>query len=296
MLDTSLVHSILTESFPSLEVAEIVALGEGWHIDAFAVNEEYVFRFPKTEEAVVHLRKEICMLPKLRSALPLAIPDFTFVGKPSQSFPRPFVGYKMIDGEILTKESFASLSDAAKKSIAKQVADFVMAMHSFPSPEAKKCGIETLDARDDYTEFLREIREKALPKLSGAEQEEVVCLFEWFLEEEKNFAYEPILRHADLGLCHLLSDGQKLIGVIDFGDMTIGDPEYELHFLYEGCGRVFIELILQYLNHPDPDRLLQKLQFYSKMNFLDDALHGPTDGWKEWGWKEFRRALESPTE
>ena len=66
--------------------------------------------------------------------------------------------------------------------------------------------------------------------MGEALQDNIAEDFEDFLDNEANFQFEPVLIHADLLDDHVLLDlpGRKVSGVIDFGDVSIGDPALDL--------------------------------------------------------------------
>ena len=51
-----------------------------------------------------------------------------------------------------------------------------------------------------------------------------------FLAEEWHFAFEPVLVHADLWQDHILlkMQEQQVSGIIEFGDVGIGDPALDV--------------------------------------------------------------------
>ncbi len=113
-------------------------------------------------------------------------------------------------------------------------------------------------------------RELVYPMLDQRERDYVGRLYEGYLGDVRNFDYEPTVLHADLSPEHIILP-RKHRGVIDFGDMVIGDPDYELHWLYA------IELLRRYLAHnphPCPERLVRKLRFFHRSQTVVDALIG----------------------
>ena len=71
----------IQKQFPHWNIDSFQTLGEGWMSKTFLVNEEWVFRFAKHQEASVDLGKEIRILPDLAAHLTLAIPQFEFTGR-----------------------------------------------------------------------------------------------------------------------------------------------------------------------------------------------------------------------
>ena len=82
--------------------------------------------------------------------------------------------------------------------------------------------------------------------------------------------------HADLSPEHILYDPvkQTIEGIIDWGDIEIGDPDYELNWLYGSYGDGFLQAYLTFNPHPSPDRLLRKLRFFHRANTVVDILIG----------------------
>jgi hypothetical protein len=62
--------------------------------------------------------------------------------------------------------------------------------------------------------------------------------------------------------------------VIDFGDVSIGDPDYDLAFLALRLGPGFLAGLLRHRPHPDPARLAGKLRAFVLFNTIDDVFIG----------------------
>src|SRR5439155_24588353 len=67
-----------------------------------------------------------------------------------------------------------------------------------------------------------------------------------FLGDPRHFAFSPVLCHGDFSSDHLLVDPTcgALTGVIDFGDVAIGDPAGEFTWRAE-YGETFFERVLE---------------------------------------------------
>lgn len=68
------------------------------------VNHTWMFRFPRNESARQALICEMAFLPEFASRSPLPVPRYTFVGE-------DFVGYRKIEGMLLTRSLFETLDD-----------------------------------------------------------------------------------------------------------------------------------------------------------------------------------------
>ena len=273
--DLGLYRETIEHSFPGLVVDSIDIAGEGMDNLALTVNGEYVFRFPKLEEAADKVELEAAVLPALRDSLEVRIPTPEFVGIDPRTG-LTFSGYRRIEGIQLEPEVLSGLDPELQTSLTEQIARFVRQLHSFPVDEAVRLGLRVNDFHADYAGDLGPIGEQLFPRLSQAEREYVERLYEGYLSDPGNFDYEPTVLHADLSPEHVIydPDTRTIAGIIDFSDIVIGDPDYELSWLYANYGDRFVEAYLVFDPHPAPDRLRRKLRFFDRANTVVDALIG----------------------
>ena len=277
-MSSNQVHSYketIENCFPNLNVDSICLLGEGKDNVVVSVNDDLVFRFPKGEESASMIELEAAVLPELQKRLDVPIPSPKFVGTdPSTGL--IFAGYRWIRGVALEPEVLFDLDPQVQTSLTEQIARFLRQLHSYSVEEATKLGLRVNDFKVDYTGDLQRIRELLLPRLERRERECVERLYVEYLEDPGNFDYEPTVIHADLSPNHILYDPatQVITGIIDFGDMVIGDPDYELTYLYERYGERFLQGYLAFNPHPSPDRLLRKLRFFYRADAVGNIVHG----------------------
>jgi aminoglycoside 2''-phosphotransferase len=209
---------------PRFEGAPIARLGEGMDSLAVLVGDAIAFRFAKHAEAA-GLRREITLLPRLAPRLHLDIPRSEYIGEYSGTG-LPCVGYCLIRGEPLPRPLYDGLPGVTRDGILGGLAAFLSAVHAFPVREAAECGVAPHADRAGYLEDLRRARDEVFPLLDDAVRHVVESRLDAFLEHDTNFAYAPTLLHADLWPEHVLflRAAGRLAGVIDFGDVSIGDP------------------------------------------------------------------------
>ena len=273
--ELGLYKEVIESSFPDLVVESIDLTGEGMDNLALTVNDQFVFRFPKLEEVAAKMEFEPILLPELQKRLDVRIPSPEFVGTdPSTGF--AFSGYRRINGVPLESELLLDLNQEVQTSLTEQIARFVRDLRSFPIDQADQLGLKVKDFKADYTGDLRPIRELVYPRLSKGEREYVEQLYDNYLGDPRNFDYEPNVLHADLSPEHIIYDPsmQAIVGIIDFSDMEIGDPDYEMHWLFPSYGTGFLQTYLSFNPHPSPDRLLRKLRFFLRANTVVDVLIG----------------------
>ena len=96
-------------------------------------------------------------------------------------------------------------------------------------------------------------------------------LIEGFLAEARNFAYTPRLLYADFAQEHVLYDAgaRGIVGVIDWGDLATGDPDYDMLYLRQDYGEDFVRRLLGHYQHPEPAHLFQKLRVFDACDHVN---------------------------
>jgi aminoglycoside 2''-phosphotransferase len=186
------------------------------------------------------------------------------------------VGYGLIRGEPLDRALYDDLPGATQDSVVGDLAAFINAIHAFPVTEAVDCGVAPDGDKAGYVEDFRRAHQDVIPLLHWEVRRDIKSQLGAFLEDEANFAFAPALLHADLWPEHVLfaRDTGRVTGVIDFGDVSIGDPDYDLAFLAHRLGPGFMERLLRHYPHRDSRRLAEKLRSFSLFNAIDDVFTG----------------------
>ncbi len=227
-LEPPLALELIREQFPQLSPTKIRLLGAGWDNTAFVINEDLIFRFPRREIALPLLEAEWCILPKLAPLLPLPIPVPKWRGEPTSRFPWPFIGYKMLPGFTAC---YANLTEDERASLAEPIARFLAHLHN--TSGAIVAGSHIFGdnrSRIDGTQLIEKIR-KNLAELALLNLLENRKGLESVLETSKNLRapLSNVLVHGDFYVRHLLVDEKHtLVGVIDWGDIHLGDPAMDL--------------------------------------------------------------------
>ncbi len=223
-----LARSLIEEQFPELAPARPELLGAGMDNTAYRVNATHVFRFPRRRFALPFLEAETRLLPALAPRLPLPVPVPTLIGRPTERYPWPFAGYRMLPGRTACA---ATLTDRRRLALAEPLARFVAALHAIPADQAASAGAgpDTL-GRLDPARYNARVRGH-LEQLAGRGLVEDAGPFLARLDAAPAAytARRDTLVHGDLYFRHLLigSDG-RLAGVIDWGDVHLGDPAADL--------------------------------------------------------------------
>lgn len=231
-INLSLAQQLIESQFPELAPAGCEKLGEGWDNLAVLVNQQIVFRFPKRSLAVDLMNLECEFFAKSTHALPLPTPKPVFIGKPTPAYPYPFAGYPMLPG---TTADQAHLTHEERCHLAKPLAQFLKALHSL-SIQIPTDPIGRLDVPNRWPKVyanLQRIEELKLFK-------DTKILFEVLnsLKQVRSTPGNLVVCHGDLYSKHLLVDTERqLCGVIDWGDVHLGNPAVDLAIVFSFLSR-----------------------------------------------------------
>lgn len=137
-LSNDTVSTLVADQFSVLRPARVTGRYEGWDNEAFEINNQWIFRFPKRAEGELLLRREIALLPRLSKTLPLPVPEYSFIGTPGPAYPYAFAGYEKLNG-IPAIELSTPQSETIP--LAGLLGCFLSSVHSFPALDAQKLGI-----------------------------------------------------------------------------------------------------------------------------------------------------------
>jgi aminoglycoside 2''-phosphotransferase len=236
---------------------------------AFLVGDAFVFRFAKHAQASDRLEREAALLPRLAARVNLPIPHIEYLGhQPSSGL--AFVGHRIIRGVPLP----AGLTGPARERAVRDLAEFLAALQAVPVEEARAWGVLDDDPRPGYAEDLDLARSEIYPLVEPSVRAYVERLFETYFADESLLDYEPALLHADLAPEHIRFsvEEERITGIIDWGDASIGDPDYELSYLWRAGGARFVEELIQHGPPRDRAKLEKKLQFFAGHDTINTLL------------------------
>ena len=185
------------------------------------------------------------------------------------------------------------MSGAGRDGVAHQVAAFLRTVHGFPVEDAREIGADEDEFADEYEHYREEARRKLHPLMSAEALEECERLFAWFLEDDANLQYTPVLRHADLWGRHILLDHTPSVaGIIDYGCACLGDPDYDFFPLIFDGGEAFARMVMGHYGHRDSDRCVLKGRFFGAVDAIDTWLTG-SDERSDWKVADGRSRLRA---
>lgn len=253
-----------------LIVHNMIVLGQGFDSTAYLVNNEYIFKQSKHDEARNNLKKEIRVLNYLKGKITLQIPDIEYY---SQEY--SICGYKEIKGNKLSPDIYNSFSDDEKDALAQDIALFLRKMHAIPLPDID--GLE-LHVIDDYRSDYETLRETVYDKIPDKSKRYIDDLYKRILNDKRISQYDKALCHNDLSCNHILIQDNKAVGIIDFGDAAVTDRDKDFVYLLEESseeiGRDFGIKVLEYYQHPNKELPILKADLNEEYYPIEQILGG----------------------
>jgi aminoglycoside 2''-phosphotransferase len=262
------VAGLIAARCPGWTAETVDFLGEGEFFTAYLVNGGWVFRFAKHAEAAASLHREACLLPRIADRFEVRIPSPQVVSVDA----RPeFIAYPVLPGPALTRECYDQLPDADRERCAGQLATFLRQLHATDLQPARECGVEARDYRARYGGVLERARRHLFATLAAPERSFVEREVAAYLSSGDASSFQPALLHGDLSPGHVLYDPRaaSLTGVIDFGDVMIGDPAWDLVFIYEDYGLDFLARLVPRYTAADPGPLLRRMYHFYVLDLVE---------------------------
>lgn len=236
-----LVRTLLEAQHPDLADLQLRKLAHGWDNVMYRLGDDLVVRLPRRAAAADLARHEQQWLPVLGPRLPVPVPIPVRLGKPTDDFPWPWTVLPWLEGEPIGVDG---VSD--KRQLAHDLGGFVAALHTEAPPDApenphravplaQRSGvldrIDTLDSAIVDADAVRAcwINALAVPAWDGP----------------------PLWAHGDLHPLNLLHVDGRLSAIIDFGDITSGDPAADLAVAWMLFDEIDREAFRQAAARPD---------------------------------------------
>lgn len=227
-VDEVLARRLIAGQFPQFATARMTRFGAGMDNIAYLVDGRYVFRFPR-RGAVVHLlEREERILPLIANRLPLPVPFPAFIGKSDLGYPSTFAGYGRLDG---TSACSVSLTAGERALMAAPLGNFLRALHAIEPEigESAELPGDELGRLDHAKRFPLAQDRFAQLRDAGLVQDSSVFLDFLAAHAPGSARAAHRIVHGDLYARHVLVDEQhRICGIIDWGDVHLGDPALDL--------------------------------------------------------------------
>lgn len=217
-IDVDVVRGLLAEQHPDLADRPLRLLTNGWDNVMYRLGPDLTVRLPRRELAARLVEHEQRWLPELAPALPLPVPAPVRIGRPTTTYPWSWSILRWFDGGPAGADP-----DLDQPAAAEQLGRFLAALHR-PAP---------VDAPDNPfrggpLSTRADGLERWLGMLGGVIDRAALSARWQHCAAAPTWAGPPLWIHGDLHAHNLLSHEGRLVAVIDFGDLTSGDPATDL--------------------------------------------------------------------
>lgn len=193
----------------------------GWDCHVTILDSATVVRVPRRPEVQRVLSVEARLLGEMAAQLPVAVPV------PQRVCPvHGSMLYDYVPGDPLDA---AVLSTAGPERLVDQLARALRAWWCFPPQRAHDLGVTD----HDFASALDDFAARVLPLVGDDRAARLLEIADAELREPR----QQRLIHADLGPAHLRCDATGLVGVIDWSDVSLGDPAVDLSWVLNGLDR-----------------------------------------------------------
>lgn len=217
-IDENLVKSLINKQFPEFAHLPVRFLAAGWDNENYRLGDQYIIRLPRRAVAAPMVKHEIDCLPLLPAGLPIAVPAPVRAGLPDDGYPWHWSIIPWFEG----KNAAQSLPDASE---AARLVDFLKKLHAVEQPDfvpENPLRSQPLRMSDERIRIRMERLKSKTPLLTPHIEQL------WQDAIDTPFAEKMVLVHGDLHSGNMVVDNGKISAVIDWGDITAGDPAVDM--------------------------------------------------------------------
>jgi aminoglycoside phosphotransferase (APT) family kinase protein len=238
-ITAELARKLIKNQFPEFAHLDIQPVKiQGHDNRTFCLGSDVLIRMPTAESYALKVPKEQNLLPQLAPLLTIAIPIPLTMGHPSEDFPFPFSIYKWLDGE---SANCTDISDINLEGIALNLANFLKELQEIDTSFGPTAGEHNWYRGAHISVYDQQARNQIEQLAEFIDHTEAVKL--WNKALSTKWHKPPVWIHGDFAPGNILIQENKLVGVIDFGGMGIGDPACDLviawTFLHNKAREIF---------------------------------------------------------
>ena len=203
-------------------VRELRRLDAGDDSEVLLCNGLFVIKIPKRPSVRVTQQREFAVYSFLKQYdLPALIPEVIFQCN-------EFNVMSFIPGENFGFQEYALLSEKEKEALASDMAIFLRRLHGISVPLSEKPFCQIFEDKrkrylEDQEQLLEVLENRKL--LNAPLQKNIQTIYEHIGQNQELFDYAACLVHNDFSSSNMVFRHNRLYGVIDFGDVIVGDPD-----------------------------------------------------------------------
>ena len=216
-VDEGLVRSLLAGQHPDLADLPLRLVANGWDNVIFRLGLEYAVRVPRRTIAAQLVEHENTWLPLIDTLVHVAIPVPVRTGAPSALFPWQWSVTRWVDGELAADTPFDDHG-----TLAVELAHFVRDLHVAAPPTAPFNPVRGVPLETRSEAVAQRFGSGLVPHAPA-----VAAVWRSALDAPL-WGGPPLWLHGDLHPANIIAREGRLAAVIDFGDLTAGDPATDL--------------------------------------------------------------------
>lgn len=262
--------SLVSAHCPELNLNSISFLGKGEFCTSYLINEKSVFRFANYSYVNECLSREACLLPAIAQQFNVKIPVPDRINTETKP---AFISYPLVRGSFLSRKRYLHMLEDKREVCAGIVGNFINALHDTDLELAQRCGVAQIHEEAYIHRLWSRVQDSLLTALSREEREWVEESIQRYCDARRSPTFLSVLLHHDISPQHVLYDESKetVTGVIDFGDMGVGDPCREFLMLYVNFGLDFLSRVVKSYRNNDPRGVLTRMFQYYLLDQIDQA-------------------------
>lgn len=216
-IDCALVAKLIADQHPDLAQLPLQAIDAGWDNAMFRLGDHLAVRLPRRAVAATLIVHEQLWLPRLADHISLPVPNLHRVGAPALGYPWHWSVVQWLPGATADECE-------PRPSEAKRWGSFLRSLHAPAPSDAPTNPLRGVPLHQRATAL--EARIQRLRATTNSITRQVQQIWDDALRAPIDAG--PTWLHGDLHPRNVLVDAGAITGVIDWGDMTSGDPATDL--------------------------------------------------------------------
>ena len=245
------------EAFPAFTISTTRLEDSGGDHALLIVDERYAFRFPRPGQH--GLGREIRTLELLRQCSDVPVPGYEYIASNEC-----FAGYPFLAGVPLAPAHFARLRPQTRIDLLADIAGLLHALHGLQASAISSAS--AWPKSWTAAQFTKRATSERLPAHAARLPKLAKTMGRFFEAYSLGHADRQTIVHGDLVPEHILIDEEtgQLSGIIDFGDVALGDPAQDLAGLWAYGSDAAVQAVGLY----DPEHSDSGLLARSRNHFI----------------------------
>ncbi len=222
VIDISLVQQLIATQFPEWTGLALEPVPQGgWDNRSFRLGQTMLVRLPSAAGYAPAVEREQRWLPLLAPRLSQPIPVPLAAGRPGSGYPWRWSVYRWLDGETALPERIGDLQQFAQ-----DLALFLRSLHGVCAEGGPVAGKDNYYRGAPLAVYDAEARAAIATLASRLDAAALTAV--WDAALASTWTQAPLWVHGDISVGNLLVREGRLCGVIDFGQLCVGDPACDL--------------------------------------------------------------------